>query len=79
MAFEAKLVIHLVYTDEASAAVAGHRTHGYATATVKDPRWFKSKDAFMGAVCNAFEQFYEEMSSERPARPDDAPSSPDGG
>ena len=79
MTFDAKLVLHLVYGNEESAAVAGHRTHGYATATVKDPRWFKSKDAFMGAVCNAFEQFWEEMSSERPAGPDDTPSPPDGG
>jgi len=71
MTFEAKLVLHLVYTNEESAAVAGHRTNGYATATVKDPRWFQSKDAFMGAVCKVFEQFYEEMSSGQPIRPDD--------
>jgi len=59
--FGATLVIHLVYDDAASAAVAGHRQHGHANATVKDRRWFESKDAFMGVVCKAFEQFWDEM------------------
>ena len=76
--FEAKLVLHLVYGNEESAAVAGHRQHGYANATVRDKQWFESKDAFMAVVCKAFEQFYEEMSSDKPARPDDAPRPPDG-
>jgi len=58
---EAKMVLHLIYSDEASASVAGHRMNGYATASIADPRWLQSKDAFMGAVCNAFERLYDEM------------------
>jgi len=75
--FEAKLVLHLVYSNEESARVAGHRTHGYATASVKDPRWFKDKDSFMGAVCNAFEQFWEEMKFGKQTRPDGGESQMD--
>lgn len=59
--FEAKIVLHLVYSNEASASVAGHRMHGYANATVRDSRWFQSKEAFMGAMCKAFESFWDEM------------------
>tara|TARA_Y100001937_G_scaffold115091_1_gene165533 strand:- start:2460 stop:2666 length:207 start_codon:yes stop_codon:yes gene_type:complete len=58
---DAKLVLHLVYGDEQSASVAGHRMNGYATASISDSRWLESKDAFMGAVCNAFERMYDEM------------------
>lgn len=59
--FEATFVLHLVYSNPESASVAGHRTNGYATAKVTSPRWFKSKDAFMAAVCKAFEDFYDSM------------------
>jgi hypothetical protein len=58
---EAKMVLHIVYSNEESAKVAGHRMNGYATASIHDPRWLESKDAFMGAVCNAFERMYDEM------------------
>lgn len=58
---DAKMVIHLIYSDEESASIAGHRMNGYATATISDPRWLASKDAFMGAVCTAFERMYDEM------------------
>jgi hypothetical protein len=58
---DAKLVLHLVYGDAQSAGVAGHRLNGYATATISDSRWLESKDAFMGAVCDAFERLYDEM------------------
>lgn len=64
--FDAKIVMHLVYGNEASAAVAKHKQHGYATASVTDARWFESKERFMGAVCNAFEQFWEEMNVDKP-------------
>ncbi|MHA2065826.1 MAG: hypothetical protein ACXABY_15750 [Candidatus Thorarchaeota archaeon] len=50
-----------MYDNAKSATIAKHRQHGYATASVTDIRWFKSKDAFMGLVCKVFEQFYEEM------------------
>jgi len=60
---DAKIVLHLVYADAESAKVAGHRMNGYATATITDSRWLESKDAFMGAVCHAFERFYDEMRS----------------
>ena len=58
---EAKMVLHLVYSNEASARVAGHRMNGYATASITDQRWLESKDSFMGAVCDAFERLYDEM------------------
>ena len=58
---DAKLVLHLVYGNAESAKVAGHKLNGYATASITDSRWLESKDAFMGAVCNAFERLYEEM------------------
>jgi hypothetical protein len=59
--FTARLVVHIVYDNEHSAKVAGHKQHGYATAKVTSPVWFKDKDAFMGMICNAFERFYDEM------------------
>ena len=60
--FEATLVLHLVYSNAESAKVAGHTLlNGYATAKCKHPAWFKSKDAFMGFVCEAFERLYDEM------------------
>ena len=61
ISFGAQLIVHLLYDDERSAAVAGHKHHGYATTKVTHPEWFKSKDAFMGLVCKAFERFYDEM------------------
>jgi hypothetical protein len=59
--FSAKLVLHLIYENEKSARMAGHRRHGYATASVDQPIWFQSKDSFMALVCKVFEQFYDEM------------------
>lgn len=62
--FDATIVMHLVYGNSVSANVAGHKQNGYATAKCKHPVWFKSKDAFMGFVCKAFEQFYDEMKAD---------------
>lgn len=59
--FEAKVVLHLVYSNAESANHAGHRQHGYITATISDKRWFSSKDAFMAAMCKAFDKVWEEM------------------
>lgn len=59
--FKATLVLHLLYANEQSAAVAGHRIQGYATANVDSPVWFQNKDAFMGMVCKAFEDLWESM------------------
>jgi hypothetical protein len=50
-----------VYSNEQSAKVAGHRQHGYVVASIRDSRWFRSKDAFMAAMCQAFERLWEEM------------------
>ena len=70
LAFDASIVIHLVYGNTESARVAGHIQNGYATAKCKHPAWFESKDAFMGFVCKAFEQFWEEMKDgNRPKNP----------
>lgn len=59
--FEAKIVLHLLYTNRSSAAVAGHKQNDYAVAKVNDKRWFENKDAFMALICKAFERFWDEM------------------
>lgn len=59
--FGAQIVLHVVYDNQQSANVAGHKQHGYVVAKATDPAWFKSKDAFMGLVIKAFERFYDEM------------------
>ena len=54
-------MLHVVYDNAQSAEVAGHKQHAYANAHVKGAGWFQSKDAFMAAVCDAFEKMYDEM------------------
>lgn len=65
--FKATAVLHLMYDNDESAALLGHKRNGYATAICKEPNWFQNKDTFMAFVCKAFEQFYDEMKNERPA------------
>ena len=60
MSFEAKLILHVVFDSEASMKAVGCKS-SYGAATISDPRWFSSKDAFMGAVCNAFENMWDEI------------------
>lgn len=64
--FGASIIVHLVYDNDDSAKVAGHKINGYATAKVTSPNWFKSKDTFMGLICSAFERFYDEMKPNGP-------------
>lgn len=63
--FGATLVLHINYNSEESASVAGHRLNGFATVQAKAHEYFKSKEAFMGMICTAFERFYDEMKNDR--------------
>lgn len=59
--FNAKLVLHVIYENDFSAKLNGHRRNSYATVNITDKIWFDSKDAFMAAVCKSFERLWDEM------------------
>lgn len=59
--FGAGIIVHIVYDNQESAAVAGHKQQAYATARVTSPKWFKDKETFMGLICSAFESFYDSL------------------
>lgn len=59
--FSVRLVLHIVYANAASAAFVGHKQHGYAVADIEHQAWFESKEAYLAAVCKAFERLWDEM------------------
>lgn len=59
--FGAKLVVHLVYDNQKSADLNGHKKNEYAIVNVQERAWFASKEAFMGLVIKSFERLWEEM------------------